>query len=301
MSLQQVLRDIKSLKIQGAEQVGLAALRSLKSLTFQSRATTPKIFLHQLQKARSSLIATRPTEPYLRNVLKYVIQNTKGKTVRQQKEATLAACNHIIKNAQLNEEIIAKSGAGKVPRGGVAFTHCHSSTVMAVLKQAKKTKKFIVHNTEARPRWQGRLTCQELSKNNIKVVHFADTAARMAIKHSDVMFLGCDAITKKSIVNKIGSELFCEVAERYHVPVYICTDSLKFDPATLHGKSEKLEMRSPNEIWNKPPKNTRILNYAFERIDPKLITGIISEQGIHSHKEFLHQVKHHHRWLLRRG
>jgi len=300
MDFQQTLRDIKSLKIQGAEHVAQAGLRSLKTLILKSRARSPRVLTSQIHKARSQLIATRPTEPFLRNSLKFVCQH-RTDACTTLKDQLLHNINYLLKSHETNMEIIAKQGARKVPKGGVVFTHCHSSTVMQILKEARKTKRFTVHNTEAQPRLQGRLTAKELSKANIKVVHYTDSAVRLALKEADVMFIGCDAITPKTIVNKIGSELFAEIAEKNHVPVYVCTDSLKFDPATLHGKKERLERRSPAEIWRHPPKHTKVVNYAFEKVNPKLISGIISELGIHTHQQFVKEIQHHYPWLWKKN
>ena len=67
--------------------------------------------------------------------------------------------------------------------------------VMAILKKAKEQgKKFEVYNTETRPKFQGRITATELAKLGIPVTHYIDSAARLAIKQTDMMLIGCDAI-----------------------------------------------------------------------------------------------------------
>jgi len=104
------------------------------------------------------------------------------------------------------------------------------------------------------------------------------------------VLLGCDAITPTKIINKIGSELFCEVAASYKIPVYICTNSWKFDPKTLFDYDEEIETRSPKEVWEQPPKGVTIDNHAFENINPGLVKGIISELGVLSFKRFLKEV-----------
>jgi len=300
MNLSRTISEIKSLKIQGARDVALDGLRALKTVILKSKAKNHKQLYAQIKHAQSQLVKTRPTEPFLRNVTKWVLLHKPSRDVTLCKSQLLSHLTAMTKSIMLNQEIIAKAGAKKIPRGGVVFTHCHSSSVMAVFKEAHKKKKFIVHNTEARPRYQGRITAKELSAQGIKTVHFVDAAARLALKGADAMFIGCDAITKHNIINKIGSELFVEAANRFHVPVYVVSDSLKFDPVTLHGKREIIEKRSADEVWKNPPKNIKIVNYAFERIDPKLVTGIISELGIFSHKQFLREIKHHYPWLRKK-
>jgi len=153
---------------------------------------------------------------------------------------------------------------------------------MKMWKKCRRNgKKFVVHNTETRPNLQGRKTAAELASLGIKVVHFVDSAARLALKKADIMLIGCDALTSEGkIVNKIGSELFCEAASRMQVPVYVCCTSWKFDLKTLFGYEETIEKRGASEVWNNPPRNVVIDNHAFERVDPRLVTGLITELGV---------------------
>ena len=66
-----------------------------------------------------------------------------------------------------------------------------------------------------------------------------------------------------NVINKIGSEMFCEAAKSKEIPVYICTDSWKFDVATIFGFDEIIEKRHETEVWSDKPKNIKISNYAF--------------------------------------
>jgi ribose 1,5-bisphosphate isomerase len=181
------------------------------------------------------------------------------------------------------------------------FTHCHSNTVIDVLKKAKsQRKRFSVNNTETRPLFQGRITAKQLSRLNIKVTHFVDSAARLAIKDSNIMLIGCDAITSEGkVINKIGSEMFSEIASKHETSVYVCTHSWKFDPKTIFGFETIIEKRNAKEIWPRPPKKVKISNYTFEKINPDLITGIISELGIHPPEVFLQEVKKVYPWMLK--
>ena len=183
-------------------------------------------------------------------------------------------------------------GAKRIKEGAIIFTHCHSSTVCNILKLAKKRGiNFEVHNTETRPLYQGRKTAEELSKAGIKVVHYVDSAASHALRKADVVFLGVDAITTTKVYNKVGSELFVREASDLDIPVYFCTDSWKFDKESIFGSDDEIEERISKEIWARPPKNVSISNIAFDKIDPKHITGIISELGLYSHAVFVEEVK----------
>ena len=106
-------------------------------------------------------------------------------------------------------------------------------------------------------------------------------------KKVDLILLGSDAITKKGVINKIGSGMYAELAKLHKIPFYIVTNSLKFT-----NKSIKLEEREIEEVWNdKESKKIKIRNPAFEFIQKKLITKIISELGTLKYDEFLKRVK----------
>jgi len=82
------------------------------------------------------------------------------------------------------------------------------------------------------------------------------------------------------VYNKIGSQLVAETASNYHIPLYVCTDSWKFDPMSYFGFEQKIEERHKKEVWNINNKNIKISNYAFEIVNPKYIGGFFCEFGI---------------------
>ncbi|MBN2112081.1 S-methyl-5-thioribose-1-phosphate isomerase [Candidatus Woesearchaeota archaeon] len=300
-SFQQVVKDIKELKIQGAEAVSQEGIKSLKIVVLKSKALTVDGFLHEMEKARKELISTRPTEPYLRNSIGSVFNNWEGKTLRELKENVLSKIQQTLAWMQNSKGRVVLAGAKKIKKGMVVFTHCHSSTVVDILVEAKtQGRAFSVHNTETRPKLQGRKTAKELAAAGIKVRHYVDSAARLALKKADIMLIGADAITSEGrVINKIGSELFAEVARKYDIPVYVCTNSWKFDPKTIFGFTEEIEERAPQEVWKNPPKNVTIDNHAFEIINPDLITGVITELGIFEPQVLVEEVKKEYPWMAK--
>lgn len=296
MSFNSIVRDIKNLKVQGAQNVAKASLEAL--MLFAKQNHKKKDFHVKIQDAKDILFHTRPTEPLMRNVLNFA-------TNELDREANLLA-GLIERQKWLNERFdkaerkIAIYGAKKVFDGSAVFTHCHSSSVISAFIEAKKLKRsFTVLNTETRPLFQGRKTALDLSKAGIKVTHFVDSSARVALKHADVMFIGADAISSEGkVTNKIGSEMFAEIASRYDVPLYVCTDSWKFNPLSVFGEEEIIEERASAEVWEKPPKGVTVSNLAFEKVKPDLITGIISELGVFKPEVFVREVKERYPFLI---
>ena len=260
-TLLQTVRDIKSLKIQGSQTIAEAALRAW------ARAKNKRQATHMLTTAR-------PTEPMLFHAI--------------------AAANaghdphELIKRFRADKKLIAKIGAKLIHDEMNVFTHCHSSTVVDILKEAKKQgKKFEVYNTETRPLYQGRITAKELAKSGIKVHHYIDSAAMQAMENTEIFLIGADAITKEGVYNKIGSDMFAGIALTYFkMPMYSCTHSWKFSH-----KAIKVEHRSKSEVWKGAPKKVHVHNPAFELVEKEFVKGIISQLGILPFGKFLKKVK----------
>jgi len=298
MTFERIVKDITSLKIQGATNVAKAAITALHLLS-KEYTKKPKVdIVHALNHARNILFKTRPTEPAMRNAVNFLLHNIEleDDIASAIKQRSLEAENHF----DDAKSKVAKFGAKKIKNGMIIFTHCHSSFVTAILIEAKKHgRRFEVHNTETRPLLQGRITARELARAGIPVKHYVDSAARLALKKADIMLIGADAITTEGkIINKIGSELFAEIADKFDVAVYSCTDSWKFDPATVFGYEEEIEKRAKKEVWPTPPKGVTIDNHAFEKVDPEIVTGIISELGIYKPTIFIEQVRRQYPWMF---
>ncbi|MEM3859386.1 MAG: hypothetical protein QW478_08260, partial [Candidatus Micrarchaeaceae archaeon] len=269
---ERIVKDIKSLKIQGAENVAKAAIDAWSISKDKA-------------KASAILRRTRPTEPMLRNVLHYL--NNGGDPISIKK--------------QINDgtDKIAAYGSGMIPNNGIVYTHCHSSTVEAILEHAKNIgKKFEVNATETRPDYQGRITARNLASHGIKVTLFVDSAALSAIKNADLMLIGSDAITVYGgIVNKIGSRMFAKLASELEVPVYVASHSLKFDPITRWGRLEKIEERSTSEVWPDKPKGVKVVNNVFDFVPSEYIASMITELGVLPYSELLDKIVAAYPWL----
>jgi len=302
MEFGRVIKNIRSLKVQGAENIARESVDSLRIILKNSKARTAKELYRELEAARKSLVGARPTEPCMRNALNYVMNNVDRKDVIRLSEGVSKRIKEVLSYFDDAERKIAEIGANTVRKNYAVFTHCHSSTVMMVLAKARFSgTRFVVHNTETRPKFQGRRTAKELSALGIKVFHYVDSAARLALKKCDLFLFGADAVQSDGrIINKIGTELFLEIAERYDIPAYCCAVSWKFDPLTVYDVEEPMENRNPEEVWGKSPKNITIMNPAFEIIEPRLVTGVISELGVYKPEVFVDIVRRERPWMFKK-
>lgn len=296
---QDTIQAIKNLQIQSAENVARTGVESLLLVMKESHSVTREALLAELYSARDQLVAARPTEPCLRNALSYVFYNIHSYTDDSDfYQGIQQRIQEVVFYFDSSKSLIAKLGSAKIRHGSIVYTHCHSSTVVAVLIAAKKQgKKFIVHNTETRPLYQGRKTARELALAGICVVHYVDNAARFAMKNAHLCLFGSDAVTYDAVYNKVGSGMFAELLHTRKIPLYICTNSWKFDPHVTKRHKEVVEERSTNEVWENSLDNISIENPAFEPIILPHVTAIISELGVLTPLTFLKTVKKKYSWM----
>ena len=295
--IQSVAEKIKRLEVQGARNVAIAAIKALETLANQTKVKNKKEFLTELSRAKEILFASRETEPLMRNAVRWMtsqVESNSREGVKELAEMISSASQQFLKSLEDSKEKIAEIGARRIKNDSVIFTHCHSSTVTHLLKRAKQEgKTFEIICTETRPIFQGRTTAKEMLELGIKTTFIIDSAARFFMNQVNLVIVGADAITSEgNVINKIGTSTIALVAQEARTPFYVVSELLKFDPVTMYGDYEKIEERSPNEIWENPPKNLVIRNPAFDVTRRDFIHGIICEDGIvspHSITEVMHR------------
>jgi ribose 1,5-bisphosphate isomerase len=284
-SVHAVANQIRKLEVQGARNVAIAAIKALEALAEETSAKTRKEFLKELSEAKATLFASRETEPLMRNAVRWIISQVE-QSGKQQVDALAklvsSSSSQFLKNLETSKECIAEIGAKRIRDKSVVFTHCHSSTVTHLLNKAKKDgKTFEVICTETRPVFQGRITAKELLALGVKTTFIVDSAARSFMRNADLVIVGADAITSEgNVINKIGTGTIALLAHEARKPFYVVSELLKFDPATVCGDYEKIEERSPDEVWKGAPEKLIVRNPAFDVTRRDFIHGIICEEGI---------------------
>jgi ribose 1,5-bisphosphate isomerase len=279
-TVQQIIRDIKAVRIQGAREVAKAGLKALSITAQKSRAKTKKAFVQELQKVSKQLIATRPTEPALRSSLAKVlarVQSSEIRSVELLRRHAVRACEDITGHLRTALLQIASFGSDLVKEGDTVLTHCHSHSVVEILKQAKaRGRNFRVIVTETRPLYQGLKTARDLLKVKIPVIYGVDSAIGSFIRDATKVLVGCDAILLDgSIVNKVGTFPLALLAREFGKPFYVSGETVKVT------ESVKLEERDPKEVIDpKKLKGARVANPAFDITPAKLIEAIITERGL---------------------
>jgi len=260
--IKKTIKDIKDVKMQGANNIAITGINIAKET--------------QDKKIISELRLARPTEPLLQNSLD-IIEGSENPKLKSEK---------LIKYIEYSKKKIACVGSNLIKNDMNIFSHCHSSTVIDILKYAKKLKKnFTVYTLEVEPLLQGRMTAKDLASEGINVIVFPDLAAEYALKKCDLFLFGSDAFLKKGIVNKTGTNFLSKIAKEYNIQTYSCGVSLKYT------KKIKIESRSGREVWDERNKKITVVNPAFDFTKRKYLTGVISELGILEYKKFIKLAK----------
>jgi len=300
-----IIRDIQLLRIQGATNIVKSIIQTLLFLLTDIPSKNVKNFSEEFFANAFALTQARPTEPYAQNLYLYIKTHAKQnnfKSVIDKKLFLKHYLNIFLNNLKNNEISLAKNGKSIIQSNINVLTHCHSSSVEQILlKSHKERKKFKVFADETRPLYQGRITAQNLAKAGLDITQISDSASGFLISPFsgkdliiDLILVGADVVRLDgSIINKIGTYDIAASAYLNKIPFYVAASLLKADIQS----NIVIEKRSDKELWPHKPKNVKILNFAFDLVPAKFITGIITEFGIIKPEEVKKIVKEKYPWL----
>ncbi|MFX1323406.1 MAG: S-methyl-5-thioribose-1-phosphate isomerase [Promethearchaeota archaeon] len=305
-----VATSIKVMNIRGAPAIGVAAAMGLALATIEYRQLPKERFLKSMEDAANIIRSTRPTASNLfwavERIMKIILNypdNPESLSELVIEEAKLMAQEDITVNKN-----IGKHGAELLDDSDVVLTHCNAGslatvqygTALAPVRSAiEQGKKIEVIADETRPRLQGaRLTAYELHYDNIPVKVISDTSSGLLMRLGKVnkVIVGTDRVTSDAVFNKIGTYLVALAAKDNGIPFYVAAPS---STLSLHETIEDvtIEQRDSSEVSNVlgkvhiVPEGVECLNYAFDITPFKLVTGIITEDGVFSPKDLLEKYK----------
>jgi ribose 1,5-bisphosphate isomerase len=284
-------RDIKSMKVRGAGEIARWAVEALRVTVERSKAKNVNDLILELENAAHTLLRTRPTAVSLPNGIRYVmyrVRDAKTRTsdIREVKEVAVRSSNEFIQNSRTAVERIGEIGSKRIVDGDVIMTHCNSTAAIAIMKSAKKHgKRISVIVTESRPFWQGKLTAKALNRIGIPVTYIVDSAMRFFMNKVDKVIVGADAVAANgAVVNKIGTSLMALAAHEARTQFIVAAETYKFSPETMVGELVEIEERKPSEILSdqerKRLKAIHVRNPSFDVTPPEYVDAIVTERGV---------------------
>ena len=240
-------------------------------------ASSPEEHLQQLRRAGDELANARPAMAALAGAVRRILNAPGGLEDMISEAAKLLN--------ELDSAIEHITGYARPFLTGTIMTHSLSGTVLEVLTNClSQIEHFIV--LEGRPRYEGREVAHQLSKKKALVTLITDAQADIFLPQSHAVVVGADSILANGdILNKAGTALLAWAARGHRIPLYVLSETLKISPHSWSGDLTQLEEKEPTEVLEQGMPGVNIRNFYFDRTLSRLITGVITEQGILGKKE----------------
>ncbi|NJC98485.1 MAG: S-methyl-5-thioribose-1-phosphate isomerase [Anaerolineales bacterium] len=299
-----VAHAIKDMVVRGAPAIGAAAAFGLALAGYESASSSTRDLLDDLQAASNTLKSARPTAVNLAWAVDRVMgvaDSLKGERNADE------VCQCVLEEAQriADEDVeinkrMAEHGAKLIDDGDTVIHHCNTGalatvdwgTALGVIRTAhEQGKRIHVLVDETRPRLQGaRLTAWELEQYGIPYEIIPDNTAGYFLKAGVVKkcFVGSDRTAANGdVANKIGTYMLALAAFDNGVPFYPVVPTSTVDLSLASGDLIPIEERDPQEVLGLEfmgervaPQNAKARNIAFDVTPNRLVTGIVTENGV---------------------
>jgi methylthioribose-1-phosphate isomerase len=295
-----IFEAILRLSVRGAPAIGCAAALGLAACAQHIEAANSVGFTARVQGVAARLGASRPTAVNLFWALDRCCQVLNGvDPIPVLKVALLQEALRILEEDIQMCHAIGGHGASLIEEGMGVLTHCNAGalatgdygTALAPIYRAHEAGiRFTVFSDETRPLLQGsRLTAWELNRAGVEVVTICDNMAAQVMKEGKIglVLVGSDRIAANGdAANKIGTYGLAVLARHHGIPFYVAAPSSTIDASLAHGSLIPIEQRGADEVRHfgerlTAPAGVEVYNPAFDVTPNALITGIITEAGLH--------------------
>ncbi|KAG3004848.1 hypothetical protein PC121_g18562 [Phytophthora cactorum] len=162
---------------------------------------------------------------------------------------------------------ISDVGHNFIRDGMKVLTHGKSRVVIALLREAAKTKNFSVFVTEGRSNASGVSTAEELAKAGIPTTVILDSAVAYYMEQMDIVIVGAEGVVENGgIVNSIGTYSIAVIAQALNKQFYVAAESYKFArlyPLTQRDVPQKHMAAISGDIAGGEPTDETMKNMSF--------------------------------------
>ncbi|MDI6768331.1 MAG: S-methyl-5-thioribose-1-phosphate isomerase [Anaerolineales bacterium] len=301
-SHQDIAAAIQNMIVRGAPAIGAAAAFGLALAARESKASDAAALLSDLETAAQTLRASRPTAVNLAWAVGRILRIAYSVTgsIEDVRRAILIEAQRLADDDVEVNKRMAEHGVSLIADGDTVIHHCNTGslatvdygTALGVIRMAhEQGKRVHVLVDETRPRLQGaRLTAWELEQYGIPYEIISDNMAGHFLRRGQAqkVFFGADCIAANGdVANKIGTYMLALAAHDNSVPTYAVAPTSTIDLSLAHGGLIPIEERDPGEVLDiefqgerVTPQGARARNPAFDVTPNRLITAIVTENGI---------------------
>ncbi len=300
----EVAEAITNMTVRGAPAIGAAAAFGLALAAREFVASDSPGLYKDMEAAAKILQLTRPTAVNLAwaldrelGAVRKMLEETNLENLRS---LALDEAQRIAdEDVEINKRMGA-IGAQLIDDGDTIIHHCNTGalavvdwgTALGVIRSAhEQGKRIHVLVDETRPRLQGsRLTAWELQQYGIPFDIISDNMAGYFLRSGQAqkVFFGADRIAANGdVANKIGTYMLALSAHDNSIPVYTVAPTSTIDLSLKDGNLIPIEERDHDEVLGLQfhgelvaPKGAKARNPAFDVTPNRLITAIVTENGI---------------------
>jgi methylthioribose-1-phosphate isomerase len=310
-TLEDAAHAIRAMLIRGAPLIGATAAYGM------CLALRADVSDEALDRARSTLLATRPTAINLKWAIDEMVASVRNRPRSERLPAAYRRAEEICEQDIAINTAIGRHGlplieavARRKKKGEPVniLTHCNAGWLAAVDVGTATAPIYLGHDAgialhvfadETRPRNQGAsLTAWELGRHGVPHTVIADNTGGHLMQHGmvDLVIVGTDRVTAAGdVCNKIGTYLKALAARDNNVPFYVALPSPTIDFSVADGVAEiPIEQRGPEEVATMSgltaqgrietvrivPDGSPVANYSFDVTPARLVTGLITERGV---------------------
>lgn len=325
-NVDKMVQAIKAMQVRGAPLIGVAAAYGIALATLKD--DTEAHVLLAAEKLKSSR-PTAVNLAWAVNRMLAVLQGaTLQRNLTAWREAANIAEEDVVQNQAIGQHglaLIKASYQNQLIKNKPfnILTHCNAGWLATVDFGTALAPIYAAHDAglnihvwvdETRPRNQGSfLTAWELAQHGVPHTVITDNAGGYLMQQGevDMVIVGADRVTATGdVCNKIGTYLkalaaFDNIVSNHKVPFYAAVPSPTIDWAMNDGLKEiTIEERDSKEVATVQglaadgsvqsvrviPIESSATNPAFDVTPARLVTGIITEQGVFA-PNMLHQLK----------
>ena len=297
--VEEVAEAIRSMVIRGAPAIGVAAAMGI-ALGVRNLESEDGMD-EEFERICKTIRDTRPTA---RNLFWAIERMTRvyrlhrGRPLDEIRKALQEESIRVLEeDIEINRRM-GLHGQSLLTENSRVLTHCNAGalatggygTALGVIRAAcEKGKNISVFADETRPFLQGaRLTSWEMMKEDIPCTLITDNMAGYFMQQGQVqaVVVGTDRTAANGdVANKIGTYSVAVLAKEHGIPFYVAAPTSTIDLETPTGKEIPIEQRDRKEVTHvhdesMAPEGIGVANPAFDVTPARLVTAIITEEGV---------------------
>jgi methylthioribose-1-phosphate isomerase len=298
----EVVDAIKTMVIRGAPAIGVAGAMGVALAAIHGPAELESL-RDEVRAAARVLRSARPTAVNLAWAVDAQLRIVDAHAgPAPDLVGALAAAARRIHGDEVERCVrIGEHGRTLITRGARILTHCNAGalatggygTALGVVRAAHAADPTVrVLVDETRPLLQGaRLTAWELAQEEIPYTLIADNMAATMMAEGRVshVVVGADRIAANGdVVNKIGTYGLAILAREHGIPFIVAAPTSTLDLSLPSAADIPIEERAPEEVLGiglfgrgATPAGATVANPAFDRTPSRLVSAIVTEQGVH--------------------